>query len=67
NIYTFAGNKIMINLITPLDVIVKNKGEYIGNYARDKAEQFREQGLADAYVEKPAMLSAYFRSMGFDL
>ena len=31
------------------------------------AEQFREQGLADAYVEKPAMLSAYFRSMGFDL
>ncbi|MBQ4629014.1 MAG: hypothetical protein IJB44_08035 [Clostridia bacterium] len=39
NIYTFAGNKIMINLITPLDVIVKNKGEYIGNYARDKAEQ----------------------------
>lgn len=31
------------------------------------AEQFREQGLADAFVEKPAMLSEYFRSIGFAL
>lgn len=28
-------------------------------------EQFRTQGLADAYVEKPSQLSAYFREMGF--
>jgi len=31
------------------------------------AEEFREQGLADAFVEKPAMLTGYFRTMGFRL
>ena len=39
NMYSFDGNKVMKNLITPLDVILKNRAVYIGNYARDKAEE----------------------------
>lgn len=39
NMYSFSDNKVMTNLITPLDVILKNRAVYIGNYARDKAEE----------------------------
>ncbi len=38
NLYSFADNKLMTNLISPLDLILKKRAVYIGNYSRDKAE-----------------------------
>ncbi len=39
NSYSFDGDRITANLITPLEVIVANRATYTGNYSRDFAEK----------------------------
>ena len=65
NMYSFSGNKVITNLITPLDVILKNRDVYSGNYARDKAEEIENNmNIAQLLVSS---VNTQIQNIGYEI
>ena len=65
NDYSFEDNRLMENLITPLDVIIRNRVDYIGNYDDVFAE--RITGFMNTAQMLVASVNADSREVGYEI